>query len=200
MFTGIVRGIGQVASLTRRAGAARLTVRAPFSLLAVRRGDSVAVDGACLTVTAKGPRRFTADVIPETLSRTTLGGLRAGDRVNLETSLGLGDPVGGHMVLGHVDATARVLGVVRRGRDWRLKVELPAAVRRYVALKGSLALHGVSLTVSAVDDRSFEVALIPETLARTTLGAAVRGSILNVEADVVARYLERWISTAEANP
>lgn len=201
MFTGIVQGTGTVAALRRAGRAARVTIRTPWALTGVARGDSIAVDGVCLTATAVLARRFSADVIPETLSRTTLGSLRAGDRVNLERSLAVGSPLGGHWVLGHADAVVRVLRVVRNGEDRRLVLELPAELSRYLAFKGSVALHGISLTVSRVAPGEFEVALIPETLRRTNLAGVRPGSRLNVEVDVLARYLERWqTEIPDANP
>jgi riboflavin synthase len=196
MFNGLVSATGKVQALARSGGALRVTIATPRSFGVLRRGDSVAVDGVCLTAAATGPRRFAADVIPETLARTTLGGLGTGDRVNLEAALKVGSAVGGHWVLGHVDAVVEVRQVRAVAADYRLRLSLPAAIRRYVAFKGSIALHGVSLTVSAVGADTFEVALIPETLRRTTLAAARRGTRLNVEVDVLARYLEAQLADA----
>jgi riboflavin synthase len=199
MFTGLVEGMGKVSGFARRDGAARLGVDVPWDAGTMRHGESVAVDGVCLTVVATNPRGFQADVIAETLGRTTLGALRVGLRVNLERALRVGDALGGHLVQGHVDGVARVAAVRRAGADHRLRLELPPELRRYVAFKGSVALAGVSLTVSAVDERGFEVALIPETLGATTLGKVRPGDRLNVEVDLVARYLERLIPGSEVD-
>jgi riboflavin synthase len=145
----------------------------------------------CLTVVERRGERFWADAVAETLSRSTLGRARPGQRVNLERALRLGARLGGHLVQGHVDATAPVVDVRRRGDDHRLRVALPPGLRRYAALKGSIALHGVSLTVAALGEDWLEVALVPETLGRTTLGDLRPGDPVNVEVDLVARYLER---------
>lgn len=194
MFTGIVETMGTVVRMTPGRGSSRLVVASTLPVAARRLGASVAVDGACLTVSRSAGTRFEADVVEETLSRTTLRALRPGTRVNLETPLRLGDPVGGHLVQGHVDAVARVIEVVREGNDRRLRVDLSPETKRYVSLKGSIALHGVSLTVSRVGAGWLEVALIPETRLRTTLGSARPGTLLNVEVDLLARYLETLTS------
>jgi riboflavin synthase len=196
VFTGLIEAVGRVAELGPRRGSTRIGIECPPLLERMERGDSVAVDGACLTVVGLTSDRFLADVVAETLARTTLGRLRPGHRVNLERALRVGDRLGGHLVQGHVDGVARVLEIRRRGDDHRVRLELTEAVRRYVAFKGSVTLHGVSLTVAAVDARSFEVAMIPETSARTTLGRIRVGDLLNVEVDLLARYLERL--TAES--
>jgi riboflavin synthase len=190
MFTGLVSGIGTVTRVTPGRGSTSLGIESPLPADTLRPGDSVAVDGVCLTVARRVGRRFFADVVAETLSRSTLGELRPGQRVNLEPSLRVGDPLGGHLVSGHVDGTARVVAVVRQGNDWRLRVALPPALRRYVAEKGSIALHGVSLTVARRAAAYFEVALIPQTRSRTTLGELRAGDRVHVEVDLLARYLE----------
>lgn len=190
MFTGLIEAVGRVRRVLPAVGSARLTIETELPVAAMRDGESVAVDGVCLTVTRRSGKAFTADAVAETLSRTTLGGLGAGDAVHLERSLAVGDRLGGHLVQGHVDAVAKVIALRRRGHDVRLEVALPKALRGLVAAKGSIALQGVSLTVSAVKPRSFEVVLIPETLARTRLGSLRPGDGLNVEADVIARYLD----------
>ena len=189
MFTGLIEGMGRVLAVAPGEGLTRLTLETPFPA-ALAPGESVAVEGVSLTATTGMPEGFTVDAVAETLRRTTLGGLRPGDPVNLERALRVGDRLGGHLVQGHVDGTAAVLEVIRRGGDVRLVVELPEALRPYVAFKGSIALSGVSLTVAAVGVGAFSVALIPETLARTTLGRVGPGSRLNVEVDLLARYLE----------
>lgn len=192
MFTGIVTHVGQVARLTRRGPDLRLRIAAPdLARGRLAEGESIAVAGVCLTVTEHDVGGFDADVSAETLACTTLGGLSAGQAVNLERALALGDRLGGHLVTGHVDALARIVAVTPEGDCRRLSVEVPDALARYVAPKGSVTLDGVSLTVNNVRDRCFEVNLIPATLAHTTLRALAPGSVVNFEVDLVARYLER---------
>ena len=193
MFTGLIAARGRVARVTATAGGKRLVIGCRLDGEPIAPGESIAVDGACLTVARRTAAGFEADVVRETLARTTLGALAAGDEVHLERALALGDRLGGHLVQGHVDAVARVLGLTRRRGDVRLTVEIPDALAGLVAQKGSIALHGVSLTVAAVTRRSFEVALIPETLKRTKLGSVRPGDTLNVEADLLARYLDAWM-------
>jgi len=196
MFTGIVEGTGTVVTLARpRAdgGAARLQVDAPWLAGELAVGDSVAVDGCCLTVVASGPTQFAADVVAETLRRTALGRLAAGARVNLERPLALGGRLGGHLVQGHVDGVGRVLGRSSAGQGEEVRVELPADLARYVVEKGSIAVDGVSLTVAGVGQRWFAVALVPHTLATTTLGERAPGDPVHLEVDVVAKYVERLV-------
>ena len=190
MFTGLVREVGTVEAFDRGDGGARLRVRTDLAG-ELREGDSVAVAGACLTVAALDESAFEADAINQTLSLTTLGALNAGDPVNLEPPLRAGDRLGGHLVQGHVDGVARVVDVRADGASRRVRVELPRELGRYVAAQGSVAIDGVSLTVAAVDGLIVEVALIPETLARTTLGRLEPEGRVNVEVDLVARHLER---------
>lgn len=194
MFTGLIEAVGRVQRVGPRTGATRLTFTTDLPAASMREGDSVAVDGVCLTVVRGTGRGFEADVVAETLSRTTLGRLRVGDPVHLERSLSLGDRLGGHLVQGHVDAVGRVVALSRRGDDVRLSIALPASLRRFVAEKGAIAVDGVSLTVAGVRSRRFEVALIPATLARTKLGRLRPGEGVNLEADVIARYLEALMS------
>jgi riboflavin synthase len=190
MFTGLIETVGRVRKVVSGKGATRLTVATDLPLGSMADGESVAVDGVCLTVSRRAKGAFEADAVAETLKRTTLGELRPGDTVHLERSLAVGDRLGGHLVQGHVDAVARVIGSKRSGQDVRLTVALPPAIRGLVAKKGSIALHGVSLTVSGLTASRFEVALIPETVARTRLGSVRAGDRLNVEADLIARYLD----------
>lgn len=190
MFTGLIETLGHVERVAPQAGGTRLAIRSDLPVGAMRDGESVAVDGVCLTVARRAGSVFESDAVPETLARTTLGTLRAGDTVHLERALAIGDRLGGHLVQGHVDAVVRVLSLRKLRGDVRLEVSLPAALRGLVAFKGSIALQGVSLTVSAVTSRSVEVALIPETVQRTNLGKLRRGDGLNVEVDLIARYLE----------
>ena len=194
MFTGLIETVGRVKRIVPGPGATRLTIASTFPAASMRDGDSVAVDGVCLTVAARSRGAFEADAVAETLSRTTLGRLRVGDPVHLERSLTLADRLGGHLVQGHVDAVGKVLALTRREKDVRLVVSLPGDLRRFVAEKGSIAVHGVSLTVAAMRARAFTVALIPATLAATKLGGLKPGDGVNLEVDVIARYLEALMS------
>jgi riboflavin synthase len=180
MFTGIVRELGRVVAFD----GARLLVEAPQTSGEV--GDSVAVDGVCLTVVEHDGDRFAFDVVAETLSSTTIGTLTADDRVNIEPALRVGDPLGGHMVQGHIDGVGRV-----RSTSQPVWIDAPPEVLRYCVEKGSITVNGVSLTVAALDDTGFAVALVPHTLAATTLGAAKPGDAVNLEVDVLAKYVER---------
>ncbi len=198
MFTGLVETVGTVASALRRMGSLRLAVDSDWPVGEVRTGDSVAVDGVCLTASGVAARRIAFDVVPETLSRTTLGRARVGRRVNLERALRLGERLGGHLVQGHVDGTARVLSIERAGDGRRVRFELPTALSKYFAEKGSVAIQGVSLTIARVLARSFEVALVPETLARTTLSDLAGGDEVHLEVDLLARYLERLMDAGPA--
>jgi riboflavin synthase len=193
MFTGLVQEIGRVTETTSRRGSTRIGISSALPVAKMETGESVAVDGVCLTATSFRGDRFYADVVAETLARTTLGKIRPGAKVNLERALALGERLGGHLVQGHIDATAAVLGVSRRGDDYRLRVDLPESIAKYIAFKGSVALNGVSLTVAALEQGWFEVALVPQTLSHTTLGGLRQGSRLNVEVDLLARYLERLL-------
>ncbi len=188
MFSGIVAGVGRIVSRTKRGRGARIRLAPPRGQRAFSPGESVAIDGVCLTALRRG-RLFEADLSAETLARTTLGGLRAGDPVNVERSLRWGDRVSGHFVLGHVDAVAPIRSVeVSRGGGWTYRFGIPAGLGRFVVEKGSVTLDGISLTVSRRRAREFEVAVIPETLRRTTLGRKRAGAKVNFEADVFARY------------
>jgi riboflavin synthase len=196
MFTGIVEGTGTVVAPARPGadgGAARLEVQAPWLAGELAVGDSVAVDGCCLTVVASGPDRFAVDVVPETLRRTALGARAAGARVNLERPLALGGRLGGHLVQGHVDGVGRVLDRRPAGESDEVTLELPEPLARYVVEKGSIAVDGVSLTVAGVGDGRFTVALVPHTLATTTLAERAPGDPVHLEVDVVAKYVERLV-------
>jgi riboflavin synthase len=193
MFTGLIQELGQVELAERGEGGARIRIRAALaSELSV--GDSVAVNGACLTATSATEEAFAADVMHQTLGLTTLGGLEAGSPVNLELPLRPTDRLGGHIVQGHVDGTATVAEIAPDGFAKRLRVELPDELLPYVVERGSIALEGVSLTVAMVEDPVVEVSLIPETLERTNLGTIDAGARLNVECDMLARYVHRQIS------
>jgi riboflavin synthase len=192
MFTGLVAGLGEVLACERSEAGVRLEIAS--SLMAdVRDGDSVAVNGVCLTATAVTPNQFTADVMNETLRRSSLQAIGAGDEVNLELPLRPADRLGGHIMQGHVDGTGTVTGVQEDGFARRVQIEAPAEVLRYVVQKGSIAVDGVSLTVAAVDEESFTVSLIPETLQRTNLGKAQTGNKVNLEVDVLAKYVEKLV-------
>ena len=189
MFTGIVREVGTVVAFD----GSRLVLEAPETAPGVTVGDSVSVAGVCLTVVEIHDGRIAFDVVPETLSRTVLGGLEAGRLANLESSLRVGDPLGGHVVQGHVDAVGRVRSITPEGDSRRVWFDAPDAIVRYCLEKGSIAVDGVSLTVAALDDDGFEVALIPHTLAVTTLGRLEPGDEVNLEADQLARVVERLV-------
>jgi riboflavin synthase len=192
MFTGIVEELGEVSAVENYADSARLTIASELDL--GKPGDSIAVNGVCLTVTAITAGAFTADVMRETLDRSSLGGLASGARVNLERSVRLADRLGGHLVQGHVDATAAVI-CRSPSEHWDVvRIELPPQLSRYVVHKGSITVDGISLTVSALSTGWFEVSLIPETLKRTTLGGKKPGDLVNLEADVIAKYVERLVS------
>lgn len=192
MFTGIIQAVGRIAVHEQRGGDARLVIdAATLGLGDVAIGDSIAVAGACLTVVAIEGTQWTADVSAETLRLTTLGGLRAGDAVNLEKSLRLSDRLGGHLVSGHVDGIGTVARIDDDGASQRWSFTAPVALLRYIAVKGSICVDGASLTVNTVDADGFGVTLIPHTLAATTFGARARGDAVNLEVDLVARYVER---------
>ena len=199
MFTGIVEELGEVAGIEHRGDAARLTIRG--AITDTSPGESISVNGVCLTVTDIADGTFTADVMGETLDRSGLGALTPGARVNLERSVRLADRLGGHLVQGHVDATGTVLSRTPSANWDQVRIGIPAKISRYVVEKGSIAVDGISLTVSALGDADpktsgtwFEVCLIPETLNRTTLGASQPGDIVNLEVDVLAKYVEKLLS------
>jgi riboflavin synthase len=192
MFTGIVQAIGEVRAITPRNGDVELLIAAPtLRLDTVAVGDSISVSGCCLTITRLSADAFAADASMETLQVTTLGAWRAGQRVNLEKALCAGQPLGGHYVTGHVDGVASVVGAANDARSLRVDFEVPAPLARYVARKGSVCVDGVSLTVNEVQGNLFGVNLIPHTLAVTTLAACRPGTHVNLEVDIIARYLER---------
>jgi riboflavin synthase len=190
MFTGLVAAVGEVVGLERDADGALLEIAAPI-VAELRPGDSIAVNGACLTARDTNGTRFRADVVAETLRRTTLGDLASGSRVNLELALRVSDRLGGHVVLGHVDGVGEVRAQHPSGE---IEVAIDEQLSRYVVEKGSIALDGVSLTVAAVEGATLTVALIPQTRESTTLGEAAVGRRLNVEVDIMAKHLERLVS------
>jgi riboflavin synthase len=192
MFTGIVQAVGRIAVRETRGSDARLVIDAgALDLADVGLGDSIAVAGVCLTVVAIDGARWTADVSAETLALTTLGALAVGDGVNLEKALRLADRLGGHLVSGHVDGVGHVVAVEDDGGSQRWTFRVPAPLARYIAAKGSICVDGVSLTVNSVAPDAFGITLIPHTLAVTTFGARTKGDPVNLEVDLVARYLER---------
>ncbi|MGV9327870.1 riboflavin synthase [Streptosporangium sandarakinum] len=191
MFTGIVEELGEIAAVEPLPDAARLSVRGPVVTADARHGDSIAVNGVCLTVVEVDGDVFTADVMKETLDRSSLGALRPGSPVNLERAVRADARLGGHIVQGHVDGTGTLLSR-EPGEHWEIvRISLPAELNRYVVEKGSIAVDGVSLTVAGVDDESLTVSLIPTTLRLTTLGAKRPGDPVNLEADVIAKHVEK---------
>ena len=194
MFTGIIKELGEVAAVESSPDGARLRIRAELAA-ELGEGDSVAVDGACLTATSVTGDAFDADVMHQTLELTTLGGLKPRSRVNLELPLRASDRLGGHVVQGHVDGTGAVAEISDDGFAKRLHIKLPEELLPYVVEHGSIAIQGISLTIAALTDDAVEVSLIPETLERTTLGTAEPGDRLNVECDVLARYVRRQLET-----
>ena len=195
MFTGIIEGVGRIATLEPRGGDVRLRVEAgslPFD--AVQLGESIAVNGVCLTVIDFDATSFAADASNETLSLTTLGKLQIGATVNLERAMRPTDRLGGHLVSGHVDGVGRVLSIVEDARAQRWRFAAPAALLKYIAKKGSICVDGVSLTVNEVDAEGFEVALIPHTVSHTAFAQTKTGDAVNLEIDLVARYVERLLA------
>lgn len=200
MFTGIVEELGEVVTVERLTGAAAITVRGAKVTDGAAHGDSIAVNGVCLTVTSISPPAFTADVMPETLARTGLGDLAPGSPVNLERPLRLADRLGGHLVQGHIDGVATVLSRAPGDRWDVMRITAPGGLSRYIVHKGSVAVDGVSLTVSATGGGDgeppwFEVSLIPATLALTTLGLVQPGSRVNLEVDLIGKYVERMLAS-----
>jgi riboflavin synthase len=194
MFTGIVEELGSVKVLKREAGAARLTISASTVLGGTVLGDSICVNGVCLTVVGLGKSEFTADVAVETLNVTNLGDLKIGAKVNLERALQLSARIGGHLVSGHVDAVGRIRGKREEGNGWRIFIDAPETVLRYVIKKGSIAIDGISLTVADVDKSGFSIAMIPHTAKLTTLGFKSIGDSVNLESDIIGKYVERLLS------
>ena len=193
MFTGIIEEMGTVKALRREAGAARLSLSAATVLDGTALGDSISVNGVCLTVVELGKNEFSADVAVETLRVTNLGELKAGARVNLERALQLSARIGGHLVSGHVDAVGRLREKRDEGNGWRIFFDAPETVLRYVIKKGSIAIDGVSLTVADVDRAGFSIAMIPHTARLTTLGFKTAGDSVNLESDIIGKYVERLL-------
>jgi riboflavin synthase len=195
MFTGIVEGMGKVVRLTMKGADALLEVEAAIDLNEVSLGDSIAVNGACLTVTSKTARTFTADVSAESLSRTTLKFLQAGHKVNLEKSLRIGGFLGGHFVLGHVDGMGRILSKTQKSGSIIYAVESPDPLLRFIVEKGSVAIDGISLTVNRLEKGRFYVNIIPHTAVSTTLTGKKEGEWVNIETDILGKYVEKLLQT-----
>jgi riboflavin synthase len=200
MFTGIIEELGRIVAWTPTADAARITVNAPLAVSDAKHGDSISVSGVCLTVVDQGEDWFSADVMAETIAMSTLSGLEPGTLVNLERAAKVGDRIGGHIVQGHIDGTSRILSL-EDGSAWRVvRLSLDPEHAPLVTRKGSIAIDGISLTVSSIGADWFEVSLIPETLEATTLGAKVVGDAVNIETDVLARQVQRLIQFGFEEP
>lgn len=197
MFTGIIEGLGTIAELRTTGDGTRLTVQADFSLDGVGIGDSIAVNGACLTVTHLDGRRFTADLSPESMATTTFGEARPGDRLNLERALRLSDRLDGHLVSGHVDGTGAVASRTRTGNAIVVTIDTPHALTRHMIHKGSVAVDGVSLTINRLSHRHFDVSIIPHTASLTTVGRKRPGDRVNIETDLIGKYVERFMDAAK---
>ncbi|MDY6839256.1 MAG: riboflavin synthase [Thermodesulfobacteriota bacterium] len=192
MFTGIIEGLGTVKSAIGTGGGMRMHIQGDFPLEGIRVGDSIAVNGACLTAVKVDEKAFTVDVAPETLSRTTLGHIKVGHRVNLERALCLGDRLSGHLVTGHIDGIGRVKTRQPLANAILFAFTVPEALSRYIVEKGSVAIDGISLTVNTCDQRGFEVSIIPHTASITTMGLRRAGDLVNIETDMVGKYVERF--------
>ena len=194
MFTGIISAIGDITNLEERAGDARLTIRTgKLSLADVQLGDSIACNGACLTVIELTGEGFVADVSVETLNLTTIGNWETGSRINLEKAMRATDRLGGHIVSGHIDGIGEVVALEEDARSWRFRIRAPREIAKYIAHKGSITLDGTSLTVNIVNGAEFELNIIPHTMTHTVMGDYKIGSKVNLEVDLVARYLERLL-------
>jgi riboflavin synthase len=198
IFTGLIIEVGRVRQIKRRDDGAFLAIEARKVLEGTRIGDSISINGVDLTVIEMDADSFSADASLETLGRSTLGGLRIGDRVNLERALAVGERLGGHMVQGHVDGTGSLITVLQEGNAYRMKFRIPLELARYIAMKGSITVDGISLTVAGLGEDWFEVAIIPHTWRETTLSELRGGSKVNLEVDVLAKYVERLMQTEKA--
>jgi len=194
MFTGLIEGIGKVRAIRRLGGEVELTIVPLVQLTGCRVGDSISVDGVCLTVTGVSEESFRMDVSAETVSRSTIGQLRQGDMVNLERALRFTDRLGGHLVSGHVDGTGKILKKEAYEKSWRLMIEIDKELSRYTIEKGSIAVDGISLTINQCDERSFEVNIIPQTARETTLLKKRVGDLVNIETDLIGKYVEKLFS------
>ncbi|PPE73005.1 riboflavin synthase [Solimonas fluminis] len=194
MFTGIIEALGRIASVETVGGDRRMRFQAPGYLKGSGLGDSIAVNGVCLTAVEFSDDHFIADLSAETLNLTTAGRWQAGQAVNLERALTPSKPLGGHLVSGHVDGVGRLVGKHEEARSWRMQFEAPAELARYIARKGSICIDGISLTVNEVEGSRFGVNIVPHTLTHTTLGGLAVGDPVNLEVDQIARYLERLLA------
>ncbi len=197
LFTGLIQDIGKIQRAERRDRGLELTIATGLDLSGVRIGDSIAVDGACLTVIQRTPPNFIAEVSKETLERTTLARAREGQPVNLEPALKMTDALGGHFVTGHVDGTGEVTGIVPEGNSFRYRFRVPPSVARYLIAKGSIAVDGISLTVADCEGEEFSASLLPYTLQQTTLGKKKAGDPVNLEGDLLAKYVEKFLRPEE---
>ena len=200
MFTGIIRERGRVVAVERGAESVRLRLEAPQTAAGVAVGDSIAVNGVCLTAIAVDDGALAFDAVPETIRRSSLGQLDVGDEVNVEPALRVGDPLGGHYVQGHVDGIGRVRSIASEGPDVRVWIDAAPELLRYLVEKGSVTVEGVALTVTEVDEEGFAVALVPHTLAETTLASLAAGDPVNLEVDVLAKYVERLLPGLRSSP
>lgn len=193
MFTGLIQDVGKIQSIERRSGGICLTISTRLDLSAAKIGDSISVDGVCLTVVKLSGPTFTVQVSPETLRRTTLATAKEGQSANLETALKMSDPLGGHFVAGHVDGTGEILEAVPEGNSFRYRFRVPNEIGRFLVEKGSVAVDGISLTVLEAHDQEFSVSVIPHTVQATTLGKKKAGDRVNLENDLIAKYVEKFV-------
>ncbi len=199
MFTGIIEGLGTIRGIHPAGEGCKLSIDAGFDLIGTKLGDSIAVSGACLTAVALGGRHFTVDVSPETLARTTFGKMRVGDLVNLERALRLSDRLDGHLVSGHIDGMGTIAGRTRQSNAVIIRFRVPGPLARYMIPKGSVAVDGVSLTVNTCTDEGFEVSIIPHTATLTTVGRKTVGDTVNIETDMIGKYVERFVTGTRAS-
>lgn len=196
MFTGLIQDIGEIQSLQHRSGGVSLTISTQLEPRSMKIGDSISVDGVCLTIAKLSGRTFTVEVSPETLKRTTLASAKNGQPVNLETALKMSDLLGGHLVAGHVDGTGEIAEMASEGNSLRYRFRVPLEIGRYLIEKGSVAVDGISLTVAECHDQAFSVSVIPHTAERTTLGKKKIGDKVNLENDLIAKYVEKFVRQA----
>jgi riboflavin synthase len=197
MFTGLIQDVGKIQAVEPAGGGVRLTLSTRLDLASLKIGDSISVDGVCLTVVRMSGTAFTAEVSPETLRKSTLSAARQGRPVNLETALKMSDPLGGHLVSGHVDGTGEILEVIPEGNSWRYRFGTSREISRYLVEKGSVAVDGISLTVAECGDNEFTVSVIPHTAQSTTLGNKKAGDRVNLENDIIAKYVEKFLRQRE---
>ena len=200
MFTGLIQDVGKIQFLESREGGVKLTISTRLDLSAIKTGDSISVDGVCLTVVNKTGSDFVVEASPETLKKTTLSKAGQGQGVNLETALKMSDPLGGHLVAGHVDGTGEILEVIPEGNAWRYRFRVPPEIDRYLVQKGSVAVDGISLTVAECGDQEFSASVIPHTARATTLGSKKIGDRVNLESDMIAKYVEKFVRRGDREP